>query len=112
VVVNNNGSVAETFDVTAYYNTTAIDTQTVTDLAAGSNKTLTFTWNTTDVDAGNYIIKAVATLAGDTNPANDALTAHDQVKVKEAEAFPWLWIIVGVVVVIIIAAVYMLTRKK
>jgi len=71
VVVKNNGSVAETFNVTAYYNTTEIATQTVTNLAAGANKTLTFTWDTTGVAVGNYTIKAVAILAGDINTANN-----------------------------------------
>jgi glucuronoarabinoxylan endo-1,4-beta-xylanase len=117
VIVENNGSVAETFNVTVYYNATAIDTQPVTYLAAGSNKTLTFTWNTTSVEAGDYTIKAVAdTVTGETNTANNELTANETVTVREqrvVDLIPWLWIGVGVVVaVIIIAAAYMLTRKK
>jgi hypothetical protein len=111
VVVENNGIETETFDVTAYYNTTAIDTQTVTSLAAGANQTLTFTWDTTGVAAGNYTIKAKASLTGDENIANDELTADDEVKVKSKPGIPWLWIIVVVVVVVIIAA-YMLVRKR
>ena len=43
VVVLNNGSETETFDVTAFYNDTLIKTQTVT-LASGTNASLTFLW--------------------------------------------------------------------
>jgi hypothetical protein len=60
VTVKNEGTTAETFDVTAYYNTTIIATQTVDNLASGSQKTLDFVWNTTDVTLGNYTLWAQA----------------------------------------------------
>lgn len=44
VTVKNEGDFAETFNVTAYCNNTAIGTQNVTDLAPGANRTLTFSW--------------------------------------------------------------------
>jgi hypothetical protein len=116
VVVKNNGTVPENFTVTAYYDTSEIDTQSVINLDANDTETLTFTWNTTGVAAGNYTIKAKATLEGDTYPDNDELTATQTVTVKEKPGPPipiWVWIIIGVVVVIIIIAiVYMLKRKK
>jgi chitodextrinase/predicted thioesterase len=114
VVVKNNGSAAETFNVTAYYDTTAIGMQTVTNLLAGSNTTLTFTWDTAGVAAGSYTIKAVAPLAGDISPGDNVL-ADGQVKVSAKSVTPtWLWItiIAVVVVIIIVAAAYMLTRRK
>ena len=48
VTVKNIGKYNATFDVTPYYNGTPIvvNPQTVTNLTAGANKTLTFTWNT------------------------------------------------------------------
>jgi len=60
VTVENQGDFTETFDVTTYYNTTTIETKTVTNLPLGENTTLTFTWNTTGVAKGNYTITAYA----------------------------------------------------
>jgi xylan 1,4-beta-xylosidase len=118
VVVENNSSVAETFDVSAYYDTAEIDTQTVTDLAAGAGKTLTFAWDTSGIDAGGYTIKAVATLTGDSNTANNALNADETVTVKEVPppTIPWMWIVIGMAVVMVVSVVTiaacMLTRRK
>jgi hypothetical protein len=59
VTVENQGDVAETFNITSYANTTLIQTKTVT-LEKGASTTLTFTWNTTGFAKGNYTIKAYA----------------------------------------------------
>jgi len=68
VTVKNKGTATETLDVTAYYNTNIIGTQTLTDLAPVSSETLSFTWNTTGVAEGEYTIKAVAeTVYGETS---------------------------------------------
>ena len=67
-VAKNEGTEIETFNVTAYYNDTAIQTQTVTSLAPNAETTLTFNWNTTDVVPGYYTIKAIAsTVTGETD---------------------------------------------
>ena len=58
--VMNKGTEAETFNVSAYYDTTEIDTQTVTELTAHAKKTLIFTWNTTGVPYDNYTISVYA----------------------------------------------------
>jgi PKD repeat protein len=60
VTVSNEGNFTETFNVTIYYNDTAIETQTVTELASGYETTIVFLWNTTDVAEGTYVISAVA----------------------------------------------------
>lgn len=60
VTVENKGTLAETFNVTCYFNNTAIDTKLVSDLAAGHQQILTFGWNTTGIPVGNYSIKAWA----------------------------------------------------
>ena len=69
--VKNEGTETETFYVSAYYNESLIETQTVTNLAPGANITLTFSWNTTDVQWGLYTVKAKATLDGDINLGNN-----------------------------------------
>lgn len=71
VVVVNNGNYTETFNVTAYANTTIIGTQLVT-LTSGNSTTITFTWNTTGVAPGNYIMSAYAApVPGETNTSDN-----------------------------------------
>ena len=59
VTVENQGDYPESFNVTAYANTTEIETKTIT-LTSGSSTTTTFTWNTTGFAAGDYAISACA----------------------------------------------------
>lgn len=70
VNVNNYGLYSETFTVTAYYDSTPIGTQTVTNLASGASTTLTFPWDTTSVAYGNYIVSATASAV----PSEEDLT--------------------------------------
>jgi len=60
VKVTNHGKFSETFSITTYYNSTAIETQTVTNLAPNANATLTFLWNITNVAHGCYTLSANA----------------------------------------------------
>jgi hypothetical protein len=59
VSVENQGDFTETFNVTLYTNTTAIETKQIT-LANGASTTITFTWNTNGFVKGNYTIWAYA----------------------------------------------------
>jgi nitrous oxidase accessory protein NosD len=60
VTVTNQGNYSETFNVTAYANTTVIDTRTDITLTSGNPTTITFTWDTTGFAKGNYTISAYA----------------------------------------------------
>lgn len=60
VYVQNEGTTAETFNVSIDANTITIETLTVTNLPAGSNTILHFAWNTTGVAKGNYTIRSTA----------------------------------------------------
>jgi len=73
VVVRNEGTVNETFNVTLYYDSTVIGTQTVTDLEPGTETTLKFSWDTTNVTPDiSYSIKAqVSGVAGETDTADN-----------------------------------------
>ena len=85
VVVKNNGTVAETFNTTVYYGTTAIETKTVQNLTAGLTTPLTFTWNTNTTDVReevhgtttkqkSYTINATAsTVPGETDTGDNTL---------------------------------------
>lgn len=75
VLVKNNGEYAETFDVTTYYDADTIDTQLVDTLPSGSESTLIFLWDTTDVEPDiAYTISAEASVVpGETNLNNNIL---------------------------------------
>ena len=55
VTVKNQGETIETFNLTLYANTTAIN-QTQITLTSGTSTTITLTWNTTTFEKGNYTI--------------------------------------------------------
>ena len=59
VTVANQGDFTETFNVTLYINTTAVETKQVT-LTSLNSTTLTFTWNATGFAKGNYTLWAYA----------------------------------------------------
>ena len=76
VMVKNDGEFSETFNVTIYYNYSAIETKTVTDLAAGGNTTLAFKWAVKGAwPYRTYTIKAEASVvAGETDLIDNILT--------------------------------------
>jgi hypothetical protein len=62
VIVLNNGTTRnETFDITAYYDITPIDTETILNLPPSGETTLQFCWNTSSLSPGDYTISANAT---------------------------------------------------
>ncbi len=74
VTVENQGDFTETFNITAYANTTVIETIEIT-LTSQNSTTLTIPWNTTDVPKGNYTISAnVTILEGETDTTDNNLT--------------------------------------
>jgi len=74
VTVTNQGDFTETFNVTVYANTTAIQTKTLT-LTSQNSTTITFTWNTSGFVKGNYTIWAYAwPVAGETDKADNTFT--------------------------------------
>jgi hypothetical protein len=70
VTVENQGIYTETFNITAYANTTIIS-QTEVTLTSGNFTTITFTWNTTGFAKGNYTIKAYAWPVPSENATSD-----------------------------------------
>jgi outer membrane protein assembly factor BamB len=91
VVAKNEGSFG-TFDVRTYYDLTLVGTQTVTDLPQDEEKTLTFSWDTTDVPGGYYTISANATIVpGETDVADNSFidgTIKITSPVRIAEVIP------------------------
>lgn len=82
VTVKNEGTMDETFDVTVFYNSTSISTQTVSSLVPATTRLLIFTWDTTGVAFGTYQISAeAAQVAGETDTADNTLTSSQTVTI-------------------------------
>jgi hypothetical protein len=74
VTATNQGDQTETFNVTLNVNTTTVEKREVT-LTSGSSTIITFVWNATDFDKGNYTLNAHATLIeGETDTADNSIT--------------------------------------
>lgn len=116
VTVRNNGSEKETFNITVHYDDDIIATQSVTELASGASELLTFSWDTSNVEAGTYTIKAVATiLTGETNTADNILTYDGTVTIEKPPALDILpYAVAGgaAIIIIVAAAIYLLKIRK
>lgn len=76
VTVANWGNNPETFNVTAYDNTSAIASFNLT-FGSGASRNITFLWNTSGIAHGNYSLSAFAApVIGETNIANNNLTGR------------------------------------
>ncbi len=72
VSVANQGTVTETFAVTAFYNSILIGTKTGPALQARSSASIVFQWDTSGIPPGTYAVRANATIVlGETNTANN-----------------------------------------
>ena len=70
--IRNKGIVDETFNVTVYRNSTAMDTRTDLTLDSEASTSVIFVWNTTGVAAGDYIMKAeVSVVPGENDTVNN-----------------------------------------
>jgi hypothetical protein len=75
VVVKNKGNVNETFNVTSFYNTTEIGTQTIMNLSPNAEKSLIFAWNTSEVLPGNFVVKAkINPVPGEANTSDNSFS--------------------------------------
>jgi len=84
IVVRNEGTETETFNVTTYLDDTSIGTQEVADLAPLSEKPLDrILLNTTGLSAGEYNITAMAILVGDENSADNNKTITIDVNIAD-----------------------------
>jgi len=80
VTVRNKGSVRESFNVTVRCNNTIIETKSVNNLTEGSEATLIYSWNTTIVSPGIYIIKAEASVIAGETYVNDNVLVYGTVR--------------------------------
>jgi len=73
VIVTNNGTESETFELSVYDNSSLIEARQVVELAPQAQETLAFIWNTSSVSPGFYQISADAPLPGDPTPWDNSL---------------------------------------
>jgi hypothetical protein len=92
VTVENQGNYTETFTVTVYANTTAIN-QTVLVLPSAASTVWTFRYNAT-LPYGNYTISAIAdTVPGETDTADNTRAGRKVlVTIPGDAADPFLWV--------------------
>ncbi len=116
VVVRNEGTANETFNVTLYYDNNSIGTLTVVDLEPGKEATLSFGWNTTGVTPGatyEIIAKAIAHVAETETVDNTYSYGVVKVRVRAFEWGPILPYLVSVVFgAIVVSAVGVLRKKR
>ncbi|MFX1265762.1 MAG: CARDB domain-containing protein, partial [Promethearchaeota archaeon] len=116
VVVQNEGTETETFEVKAYRNATEIGTEDVISLAAEAQSTLTFIWDTTGLEAGDYVIKVVAsTVPGEIDEADNTKTyGIVTLSSPSPEGLPVEIIVAGILVAIVILALvsYIVLKRR
>jgi len=115
ITIKNKGSVTETFNVTTYYNETAIETETISDLRHGESRTFTVIWNITDVEPGLYLIMSETSDIPDDADTSDNVRPIAVIEVMEAsEESLYSKIIIPVAAIAVIlgvSAVYIIFRR-
>lgn len=87
VEVTNVGNQEESPDVTVSISGTSLNTQTITNLAAGEKATLTFTW--TPSQAGTYTILAEATISNNVDVDTSDNTKSTSITVTDAPTYQY-----------------------
>ncbi|HKZ94285.1 MAG TPA: PKD domain-containing protein [Candidatus Bathyarchaeia archaeon] len=87
ITVTNKGNFAETFDITAYYDDTAIQSITATNLATEASETKTILWDTTEVNPDTYNLKAIATaVTGETETNDNTFIVENAVSIQKLDS--------------------------
>jgi hypothetical protein len=122
VVVENQGTVPEIFDVALYYDydppfsTPLIgQPQDVLGLAPNTQRTLSYTWNTTTVNEKSYTLTAlVPQVSGEADTADNKLQSSQTVTVeaRQLRPLPITEIIIGIIVVVAVVAAIVIYRRR
>jgi hypothetical protein len=108
VVAANKGTATETFNVGVYYNETLLETKTVDSLVAEASETLSFNWDTQDLEEGVYMVKAEAEpLLGETYLEDNARISVVVVEVGGAPLDTFLYTTIGLAIVVAALAIYL-----
>jgi len=88
VTAANQGTAPETFDVSAFYDSSLIGTQTLTSLPPSTEETLFFNWDTNGIAVGQYSIKANASIVPDEIDADDNSYTDGAVTLQQPSDLP------------------------
>ena len=107
VTAKNKGDETESFNVTLYYDNVVIDRKRVSDLSPGAETQLIFQWNTSDVNPGKYVLKAIAdTVEGETN-IEDNTFVDGTVTIEHLFNFNII-ILILIIILVLIASLFLL----
>jgi PKD repeat protein len=102
--------------VRAYYETTQIGDAQTTSLAVDQTKTLTYEWNTKDLPAGNYRLKAIVSpVEGEPEEAQpDNTKLGGTVALSEPVQTPWMLYggIIAAVAVVAVVGGFLFMRRR
>jgi hypothetical protein len=121
VVVENQGTITEVFDVVLYYDydppisTPIIGQQRVSGLSPNTQSTLSFTWNTTDRTEKSYTLTVIVpTVSGETDTTDNRLLSSQTVTVeaRQLRPLPITEIVIGIVIAIAVVAAIVIYRRR
>jgi cytochrome c biogenesis protein CcdA len=111
VTTKNEGTETESFNVTAYYNSTLVEKISVDGLESNTEKLLVFRWNTTDVSLGNYTLSVHADALVNETDLGDNVRYYENIEVRDPSAAPSTRHDVGVISVVPLQTVVDLGQK-
>jgi len=115
--IKNEGSMPETFNVTAYYNNTAIHTYTISNLLTGEIVPIMVMWNiTVDIEPGLYLLWAETTvIPGELDTVDNIfrIGVVEITEVSEESSYSQFIIPLGALAAVIlgVSAVYIIFRR-
>jgi len=116
VTVKNQGTAVETFNVTVFYDETAIETKTVKGLAPNGQQTLEFSWNTTGIGDAAHTIRAEASRVTSESETSNNTYAASILTVGVQSLLPFNWFVALLfalpVVVVLILFLFVQRRKR
>lgn len=119
ITVKNAGGFEETFNLTVYYETSVesnvIENRSNIPLQIGKETIEKFEWNTEQVNAGKYTLKAVASLAQDDNLVNNERIYETLITVEESSngIDPMiLYAAAGAIIVVVVIGVVVWRLRK
>ncbi len=117
VTVLNKGIVDDIFNVTLYRNSTAIETKADVAVDSEDSASVVFSWDTSGVDAGRYVMKAEAGPVSGENDTTNNVFLGEIVTVEVAGGFTLpveyvIAIVAVIVIVVVVVLLYMRRRPK
>jgi general secretion pathway protein D len=113
--VLNKGIVDDIFNVTLYRNSTVIETKVDVAVDSGDSGSVVFSWDTSGVPAGRYVLKAeVIPVSGENDTTNNVFVGETAVAVAGGFIIPIEYVIAiaAVIVIVVVVAVFYLRRRS